>query len=332
MTLHVYFEIVGLTGHNGLNQRSNSKWSSGPFLLLLLCVLIQLLLAQSKQAESDKSILSEDALFLSDVPSSFSYADPGAARSKRSFDYSNSDDTVHPERDGLVKSKLPSTGFLKFEPCGQSGFECLDRKKCIPQAWVCDYSPDCDDGSDEENCEPRTCTPRQFQCASTLLCIPLGWVCDGEPDCGLDAEMKRDSSDEDVRKCNKGFACPKNYFRCNDGITCRRIVQLCDGVKDCPDFSDEGSFCENKTMCEGNSCKYGCRPGPVGPLCFCAMGEEPSDGKCVDSELSSDTNECHIEGTCDQICHNTPGSHECSCVGVYRQEGRHCYGINVSSS
>lgn len=41
--------------------------------------------------------------------------------------------------------------------------------------------------------------------------------------------------------------CPKNYFRCNDGITCRKLSKLCDGVNNCPDFSDEGPFCRKFT-------------------------------------------------------------------------------------
>lgn len=43
----------------------------------------------------------------------------------------------------------------------------------------------------------------------------------------------------------------------------------------------------------------------------------------------TDFNECNIYGTCDQICKNTHGSYQCSCISGYsRFNDSKCRGIN----
>ncbi|CAL4088832.1 unnamed protein product, partial [Meganyctiphanes norvegica] len=198
--------------------------------------------------------------------------------------------------------------------CGEGQFRCLDKLKCIPQNWRCDFAPDCLDASDEpEDCPVATCAVGTFTCNITGRCLPTGWVCDGEADCGAG-----DTSDEDEATCKKGNPCPSNYFRCEDGISCRVLKKVCDGTSDCPDSSDEGSFCrEGKDACkrlEGTpqQCIYGCKPTPSGPRCFCPLGQQPNGTKCIDS------NECEVEGSCDQSCFNEDPGFHCACVEGYK--------------
>ncbi|XP_035227303.1 prolow-density lipoprotein receptor-related protein 1-like isoform X2 [Stegodyphus dumicola] len=173
------------------------------------------------------------------------------------------------------------------------------------------------------NVEGQICNPGSFQCVKTGECIPKGWVCDGDADCAT--PQINDTSDEDISRCNKDNVCPKNYFRCKDGISCRRISKLCDGNHDCPDFSDEGPFCLNKTICATLNCTYGCKPSPKGPLCFCREGKEPNGNECINAP----NNTCGNDELCDQICNMKDTSYECSCVEGYKAKGHRCIGINV---
>ncbi|GFY45676.1 low-density lipoprotein receptor-related protein 1 [Trichonephila inaurata madagascariensis] len=176
------------------------------------------------------------------------------------------------------------------------------------------------------NVEGQMCKTGHFKCDKSNLCIPFGWVCDGEIDCAT--TKINDTSDEDYVKClltGRDHACPKNYFRCNDGITCKKLSKLCDGNYDCPDFSDEGPFCRNKSMCSGNNCTYGCKPSPKGPTCFCGEGKEPNGNECV----SIQDNKCENEDICDQICTRKAATYDCHCVDGYKAKGRKCIGINV---
>ncbi|KAK1797543.1 hypothetical protein P4O66_000836 [Electrophorus voltai] len=113
--------------------------------------------------------------------------------------------------------------------CSPDQFQCKATMHCISKLWVCDEDPDCADGSDEANCDEKTCGPHEFRCANNN-CIPDHWRCDSQNDCG-------DNSDEE--NC-KPVTCNHKDFACTNG-DCISARFRCDGDYDCIDNSDEVS-------------------------------------------------------------------------------------------
>lgn len=74
-------------------------------------------------------------------------------------------------------------------------FTC-DNGRCVPLSYVCDYTDDCHDNSDESNCPFPTCNPTtEFTCTNGR-CISADFICDGHNDC-------RDNATSDEINCRK---------------------------------------------------------------------------------------------------------------------------------
>ncbi|XP_030838386.1 low-density lipoprotein receptor-like [Strongylocentrotus purpuratus] len=93
--------------------------------------------------------------------------------------------------------KTPATEeekvFLTFsefldpmESCGPGLFHCTSGE-CIHDVFLCDAAVDCQDSSDETDCN-KGCDENQFEC-NDESCISVSFVCDTIPDC-------KDNSDE----------------------------------------------------------------------------------------------------------------------------------------
>lgn len=122
----------------------------------------------------------------------------------------------------MFKCQCPDPVVQTTCPC--QGFRCKN-KQCVSKERVCDEYEDCDDGSDEYNCQK--CKKGQVKCVKGGQCIQREWLCDGYPDCP-------EGADEENCGCD-----PKSQFECAYKHICIPIDRRCDGNLDCRDGSDE---------------------------------------------------------------------------------------------
>ena len=201
-------------------------------------------------------------------------------------------------------------------------FVCDNLTHTLPYTLVCNFSPDCLDGSDETFCQHghTMCDQSQHQCASGQ-CIALtesrvSVMCDRVSDCydGSDeatcsyfrVDYKPLAINSPVRidfdqsytvtstESDNLYTCSDMHFNCpGHSVYCLPIYVRCNGYNDCPQQEDEVG-CENYT-CPGF---YRCR----------------GTSACVHvSQLCDGVAQC--EGRDDEMLCEFLCPHHCQCQG-----------------
>ncbi|KAK9519470.1 hypothetical protein VZT92_022198 [Zoarces viviparus] len=99
--------------------------------------------------------------------------------------------------------------------CTPSEFQCGDGQ-CIRQSWRCDLSPDCSDGSDEDNCDQNECQVNNGGCSHRCVDQPLGFHCD----CPNHMKLVGDSHCEEVDACLESDVCDQLCVHTNGSLSC----------------------------------------------------------------------------------------------------------------
>ena len=126
-------------------------------------------------------------------------------------------------------------------------------------------------------------------------------------DCG-------DNSDERANCPAPTFRCLSNQIKCDNTTLdiCINRTQLCDGITQCPDGSDEGAFCSrDDCLVQNAGCSHQCQQSPRGAVCFCPSGY--STRNTTNYKKCEDIDECQREETCSQKCANINGGYNCAC-------------------
>lgn len=136
--------------------------------------------------------------------------------------------------------------------CSAQEFPCIVSEQCIPASGRCDGTPQCNDGTDEMNCEG--CGSGYFHCLKSNQCVPLNERCDVRKFNVFEIYF----SFQGVPQCLHGedeLLCKvvnERFYICENRLDQVPIAQVCDNIENCPDGSDE-KYCNQAAVAPHSS-------------------------------------------------------------------------------
>ena len=199
---------------------------------------------------------------------------------------------------GCLESHVICTSYCDDEELCKGVFQCSDNR-LIFYSQFCDGIVDCFDGSDEITKHPG------FKCKKCIL--PQSNLYDDLAHC-----------DNGLDLCLAGSSC----FQCFDNRLLILAKQVCDGVTDCFDLSDE-CLCEeyfDSEMCKINNITFGLIPSTRNQQCKTKFSVSILSNTCDGRPECKDySDECE--------CPNPPSYCNDSCHTYFPMGDRYCDGV-----